>query len=131
MDAAGSSPQNGLYSPTATFGQFRQTSGGSTTSSPSLTVRSTFEGGLQSPGIYDPGARLRHQKSVPSIDGGGIMSLDSVRQVQDLMNRVDEELRQIHWRRWTDANCQYQRMFLRKTNPPQSPQEIQYPRRLE
>ena len=40
---------------------------------------------LNSPGIHDHNSRLRHQKSVPSIDGGGIMSIDSVRQAHPFL----------------------------------------------
>jgi hypothetical protein len=40
---------------------------------------------LNSPGILDHNSRLRHQKSVPSIDGGGIMSIDSVRQAHPFL----------------------------------------------
>ena len=78
------SPVNGSYSPTTTFGQFQQRSGNnSATSSPALSARTTLDATIpNSPGIHEPSSsRLNHKKSVPSIDGGGIMSIDHVRQV--------------------------------------------------
>jgi hypothetical protein len=79
------SPLNGSYSPTATFNQFQRSGNNSATSSPALSARTTLDSTIpNSPGIHEPtsaSARLHHKKSVPSIDGGGIMSIDHVRQV--------------------------------------------------
>jgi mitogen-activated protein kinase kinase kinase len=47
---------------------------------------------LNSPGVHDHNSRLRHQKSVPSIDGGGIMSIDSVRQVSLSFSMIDPRI---------------------------------------
>jgi len=61
----------------------------------------------QSPGNHERPSHLRHKKSVPSIDGGGIMSIDHVRQVFQFFDMANIELRQVYWRRWTNSNCEY------------------------
>src|ERR1700738_3927568 len=74
MDAASSQG-----SPTM-LTQIHRSNNTSATSSPQLSSARAIEAPPSSPGVHDHGSRLRHQKSVPSIDGGGIMSIDSVRQ---------------------------------------------------
>lgn len=78
------SPLNGSYSPTTTYNQFQRSGNNSATSSPALSTRATLDTTIpNSPGIHESSSsRLNHKKSVPSIDGGGIMSIDHVRQVQ-------------------------------------------------
>lgn len=80
LDAAAANGQLAQYSPTTTFTQFHRSNNNSATSSPNIPSSRTLEPPL-SPVVHDHNSRLRHQKSVPSIDGGGIMSIDSVRQV--------------------------------------------------
>ena len=77
------SPLNGSYSPTATYNQFQRSGNNSATSSPASLARTTLDTTIpNSPGVHESSAaRLSHKKSVPSIDGGGIMSIDHVRQV--------------------------------------------------
>jgi mitogen-activated protein kinase kinase kinase len=82
LEASVTSPQTATHSPTSTFGQFYSHSNRSTTTSPSIPARLALEQTPQSPGIQEQtSSRLHHQKSQPSIDGGGIMSIDHVRQV--------------------------------------------------
>ena len=78
------SPLNGSYSPTTTYNQLQRSGNNSATSSPALSARTTLDATMpNSPGIHETSsARLNHKKSVPSIDGGGIMSIDHVRQVR-------------------------------------------------
>lgn len=80
IDAAAASSQNGLYSPTATYNHYPRSGNNSANSSPSLPPRPAHDS-PHSPASIEPSSHIRHQKSVPSIDGGGIMSIDHVRQV--------------------------------------------------
>ena len=96
MEAASGSPLNGSHSPTNTFHQYRS-GNNSAISSPSLSLRTTHETTPQSPGIHERPSHLRHQKSVPSIDGVGIMSIDHVRQVFQILGIANIELRQVYW----------------------------------
>jgi len=82
MEAASCSPLNGPYSPTTIFSHHARSGNNSANSSPSLISRSTMDTITpHSPIVTERPAHLRHHKSSPSIDGGGIMSIDHVRQV--------------------------------------------------
>jgi len=80
-ESSATSPSlNGSFSPTVGY-HYHRSGNNSATSSPLLSsTRATLEP-PHSPGLHESSSHLRHQKSVPSIDGGGIMSLDHVKQV--------------------------------------------------